>query len=216
MSCSLQQFPGNYRVLTSIPAGRAARSRCCCPQLTTGLLAGGYFCVVAWFEIFRDCVCLGALHVHLRTVSAKMHEGDTCICLRLCRWVSVCLWEIPNLKHMLVPAGQVSLTRASNVSPCSQLRANFDDLTWKVRPMSLMPVWALPRPPVTTASFKECVWALLKERLIGNERGLQMPPDSVQSFSYLTHTLTHVCARVHAHTHTQSQAGSHSHTHTHT
>lgn len=44
----------------------------------------------------------------------------------------MCLCEIPNLKHVLVTAGQVSLTTASNVSPHSQLRANLDNVSRRV------------------------------------------------------------------------------------
>lgn len=40
----------------------------------------------------------------------------------------MCLCEIPNLKHMLVTAGHVSLTSPSNVSPHFQLKVNFANL----------------------------------------------------------------------------------------
>lgn len=46
--CSLQQFPGNYRALTSKPASWEAQSRCCCPQIVFPL----------WGPIYWWCCCV--------------------------------------------------------------------------------------------------------------------------------------------------------------
>lgn len=139
MSCTLQQFPGNYRALTSKPASWGAQSRCCCPQILfplwgVGILVTLLCCRVSemdklgfwdlsatkqWYSsCFRLCIVVNAYLCNV--------WGCISTCPDMSWWVSMCPGKIPNLKHMLVTAWQASLTRPSNVSPHSQLRVNFD------------------------------------------------------------------------------------------
>lgn len=136
-----------------------------------------------------------------------------CTCLGMSWWVSVCLCEIPNLKHMLVTAGQVSLTRPSNVSPHSQLRANFDNLSRKgsagVRNACLsfaktaFHLSVSPRVCLCT-SEREANW------------NWAWPPDASRLWAITLTLDTHSHMCTHTHTHTESCACSHSHAHTHT
>lgn len=144
MRCSPQQFPGNYRALTSKPASRGAQSSCCCPQTRLPLRGLGVLetarCHLRWVQ----------LYFWLCDSSVTRPRCGAPISVRLDAswWIGVRLCKIPNLKHMPATAGRVPLMRPS-VSPHCQLRVCFDNLSHRgarmLGPQSLILIWNLPR-----------------------------------------------------------------------
>lgn len=157
MRCSLQQFPGNYRALTSKPASWGAQSSCCCPQTRLPLRGLGVLetvrCHLRWVQLYFWLCDLSVTRPRCGAPASVCLDASWWICVRPCR--------IPNLKHMPATAGRVPLTRPSKVSPHCQLKVCFDKLSHggPLRPpaisnpdLKFTKIWDLP--PVLS---KQCI-----------------------------------------------------------
>lgn len=93
MRCSPQQFPGNYRALTSKPASWGAQSSCCCPQTRLPLRGLSVLetarCHLRWFNFIFDCV-VRAWRGHgvvLLLAYILMRAGESaCVLVRFLIW----------------------------------------------------------------------------------------------------------------------------------
>lgn len=88
--------------------------------------------------------------------------------------------------------GQVSLTSALKVSPHSQVRAKFDNLSRNVSVDCFFFFFShFTETAFYFRVFKGCLFVHFVRGLIGNKHGLQMRPDAEPFILHLTHIQTH-------------------------